>query len=108
MTDLGLSDEVVDQLRFVLKNFSQVEEVVLYGSRAKGTQRAGSDIDLTLIGPDLTLEIRNEIGRQLDDLSLPYNMIDLSICEHIQNPALLEHIGRVGIWLYKKDRGSNG
>lgn len=43
MTDLGLSDEVVDQLRFVLKNFSQVEEVVLYGSRAKGTQRAGFD-----------------------------------------------------------------
>ena len=49
----GLSDETVARIQAVLARFEAVEEAILYGSRAMGTQREGSDIDLTLKGDRL-------------------------------------------------------
>lgn len=68
----------------VFAQFSAVESAVLYGSRAKGTHRVGSDIDLTLMGASLTHDDLNQIAAALDDLLLPYT-IDLSIFAYIDN-----------------------
>jgi len=78
-----------------------VEEAILYGSRAKGNERPGSDIDLTLNGPNLNLQVINRISRELDDLLLPYT-IDLSVFRQISNSDLLDHIERVGQVFYRK------
>ncbi|MBN1378909.1 MAG: nucleotidyltransferase domain-containing protein [Gammaproteobacteria bacterium] len=77
-----------------------MEEVVLYGSRAKGTYRPGSDIDLTLKGPELNLRILNRISTELDDLLLPF-CFDLSIFTQVENADLFEHIQRVGLVIYQ-------
>ena len=97
----GLNAETIQKILAVLAVFPQVEEAVLYGSRAKGTYKNGSDIDLTLKGEHINLSTLNKISLQLDDLYLPYTF-DLSAYAHIDNPDLIDHIQRVVVTFYKK------
>ena len=101
----GLPERTIQKLCEVFSHYPEVEKVVLYGSRARGTYKNGSDIDLTLWGPELSHKVLSRIDTELDDLLLPY-MIDLSIFSQIGNPAMIQHIQREGISLYEKsDRG---
>lgn len=95
----GLPEATVARIQGVLAHFGEVEKAVLYGSRAKGNYRAGSDIDLTLYGPALNFDLLGAIASELDDLLLPYT-IDLSIFGQLDNPDLREHIERVGVVVF--------
>lgn len=98
----GLSDQALEKIQDVFTRYPQVEEAVLYGSRARGDYKNGSDIDLTLRGGDaLTHTILSRIANDLDDQLLPYT-IDLSIFKNIRNPEMVDQIKRVGVALYKK------
>jgi predicted nucleotidyltransferase len=97
----GLEQNSIDKIISIFKNYQQIEKVVLYGSRAKGNYKKGSDIDLTLFGKDLDLLIQHKIEIEIDDLLLPYS-IDLSIYSDISNMDLISHIDKVGKTLYKK------
>lgn len=101
----GLPDDAVAKIREVLATCPEVEKAVLYGSRAKGNHRNGSDIDLTLVGPRLTHRHLLRLGGDLDDLLLPWS-IDLSLLGEIRNPDLLEHIERVGLDFYARSEAS--
>ncbi|CAN5211404.1 nucleotidyltransferase domain-containing protein [soil metagenome] len=96
----GLDQDVLKHILTVFESFTEIEKVVLYGSRAKGNYRPGSDIDLTFKGK-VTLQILNAVANKLDDLLLPYQF-DLSIHSKIDSDSLLEHIERVGIVIYPK------
>jgi predicted nucleotidyltransferase len=95
----GLSPEILQKIRQVFERFEDIEEAILYGSRAKGNHKSGSDIDLTLKGGKLNLKVLNRISLDLDDLFLPYTF-DISIFHQIDNPDLIEHIQRVGEIFY--------
>ncbi|MHB8174731.1 MAG: nucleotidyltransferase domain-containing protein [Nitrospirota bacterium] len=97
----GLKEETIEKINAVLSGFPEVEKAILYGSRAKGNFKRGSDIDLTLTGPGLAFKTMLRIDNELDDLLLPYH-IDLSILEKISNPDLVEHITRVGVVFYER------
>lgn len=97
----GLKEEVVNKILHVFSSFPQIEEAILYGSRAKGNYKPGSDIDITIKGEKLTLKELNKISLDLDDLLLPYSF-DLSIYHHIKNPDLIGHIERIGKIIYSK------
>src|SRR4051812_12523180 len=97
----GLSERTVKKIRSVLASFPQIEKAVLYGSRAKGNYRTGSDIDLTLFGEELDHTLLTRIDNELDDLLLPYR-IDLSLFAHLTHPELIDHISRVGVDLYDR------
>jgi len=100
--EFGLSAQTLQKIRDVFANYPQVEEAVLYGSRARGDYKNGSDIDLTLRGGDaLTHTILSRIANDLDDQLLPYT-IDLSIFRNIRNPEMVAQIARVGVALYQK------
>ena len=100
----GLKKTTIEKIQSVFARYPQVEKAVLYGSRATGTYKNGSDIDLTLFGgDDLTLNILYHIMDDLDDLLLPY-IIDLSIFHHISDPDVVEHIQRVGLTFYEKGK----
>ena len=90
----GLKPEAIARINAVFACYPQVQRAILYGSRAKGTQQNGSDIDITLQGESLTLAQLLKIENELDDLLLPYK-IDLSLLDHIENPELIAHIQRV-------------
>jgi uncharacterized protein len=99
--DYGLKEKTVSAIKTVFGNYPELEKVILYGSRAKGNYKNGSDIDLTLIGNDLNLSLINKIELDLDDLFLPYTF-DISIMHQISNHNLIEHIKRVGKVFYQK------
>jgi predicted nucleotidyltransferase len=91
----GLKEETLIQIRNVISDFPEVEEVLIYGSRAKNNFRPGSDIDVTFKGNKLNLMIINKISLKIDDLLLPYKF-DISVFEHIDNNDLLKHIRLMG------------
>ena len=98
----GLSESTTGKIQAIFEQYPQIDSVIMYGSRAKGNYRKGSDIDLTIklkpgFAPDLNLHHR--LASQLDDLGLIYT-IDLSFYQQIENPDLIEHIDRVGIRFY--------
>ena len=97
----GLKEHTIQAIRSVFVLHPQVEQAILYGSRARGAYRNGSDIDLVLLGPDLDLATQFKIDTELDDLLPPYK-IDLSLHHHIANPDLLDHIARIGKVFWKK------
>lgn len=97
----GLSNDTLREICAVLSRYPQVEQAVLYGSRAKGNYKTGSDIDVTLRGRGLTLSVLFRILEELDDLFLPYTF-DLSIYEDIGDPDVVDHIRRVGVTIYTK------
>jgi predicted nucleotidyltransferase len=98
----GLSNSTIQKITTVLIRYSQIERVILYGSRAKGNFREGSDIDLAAVCPESTFTDLLKIHGELDDLLLPYN-IDFSIIHQIENPDLISHIERIGINFYLRD-----
>jgi predicted nucleotidyltransferase len=98
----GLPDTAIQSICTVLSRYPQVKRAVLYGSRAEGSHKNGSDIDLTLHGGvDLTLPVLYKILDNLDDLLLPYT-IDLSIFNDIEDPDVIAHIQRAGVTFYEK------
>jgi len=100
--NFGIPDEAVARICGVVSAHTSIEQVCVYGSRAKGNWREGSDIDLVMYGlPDK--DEYSRIAVELDDLMLPWK-IDLSYYSTIDNPALLEHIDRVGQVLYKRNK----
>ncbi len=97
----GLKEETVKKINHVFSQYPELEKVVLYGSRARGNFKNGSDIDLCFYGEALKLSILYKIDTALDDLLLPYTF-DLSIFKHIDNADLIDHIERVGIDFYQR------
>ena len=102
----GLS---IDNLRFIrqcLAKIPQIDKVLIYGSRAKGNYKTGSDIDLTLIGKNL--DLHNSVfplREMLEESNLPY-LFDISIFKDLKDPSFIEHILRVGKTFYLRDKES--
>lgn len=99
-TRFGLSEDDIARLWGVFERYPKIDQVLLYGSRAKGNYRPGSDIDLTLMG-EIDWPTFNQLTTELDDLLLPYQ-IDLSIYQHIDNDELKAHIQRHGQVMYAR------
>ena len=97
----GLQQRDIDAINGCFARFPQIERAIVYGSRAKGNYKNGSDIDLTIIG-DLDYTGLLKLENQVDDLLLPYT-VDISLYHHISNPDLVDHIRRVGVVFYTKE-----
>ncbi len=100
--NFGLRQETIKRINDVFAGYPLIERAVLYGSRAKGDFKNGSDIDLALVGQGFDISIQAKLRRDLDDLLLPYTL-DISILDQIGNPDLLEHIKRVGVIFYDRE-----
>jgi len=100
-TKFGLGFAIIDSIQAVFAAHPEVDEVILYGSRAKGNYKVGSDIDLTMKGEAVDFASLSTISQELYDLPIPYS-VDLSIFSNINNEALVQHIERVGQVFYRK------
>ena len=85
----GLSDIELNKLREFYARYEDIEEVILYGSRAKGNHKPFSDVDISLVGANLTRSRLNQIAFAIDD--------------KLTNMELVDHIRRVGISIFCKD-----
>lgn len=97
----GLSLPDQEKIRGVLRSFPEVEEAVIFGSRALGNFKKGSDIDLALKGPiDPSLMARLR-ARLEEELPLPY-FFDVVVYRDIASPDLKEHIDKYGLGFYRR------
>jgi predicted nucleotidyltransferase len=97
----GLPSETIETIHRILRQHRGVEQAIIYGSRAKGTDRAGSDIDLTLIGEQLSYEDLLQIMRELYESAIPYT-VDVSLFDDIEDTAVRQHIRRWGQVFYER------
>ena len=96
----GIYPKSYQEILMIFEDCLSIEEVVIYGSRAKGNYREGSDIDITLKG-EITKEDLNKLWHKLDDSFIPYKF-DISIFKDLKSESLIEHIQRVGKTFYKR------
>jgi predicted nucleotidyltransferase len=94
-TQFGLNEAVIKKLMTTFSRYPEIENVTIYGSRANGNYKPGSDIDVVLKGNELNTILLNRIEHDIDELNLPYQ-VDLSIFHQIDNEELLMHIKNIG------------
>ena len=100
----GIKTTTVAKIVDVLRAFPEVKRAILFGSRAKGTHRPGSDIDLALYGDGLDWRALGRIDDALDDLMLPYRFSLIALDERTDQ-AVAAHVRRVGSVLYEQALG---
>lgn len=94
----GLPEDVWQQMLNLFRQHKAIQRVTLFGSRALGTQRPGSDVDLALQG-DLSFAQVINLAGQLDALETLYSF-DVLHQNRLTNPALQDHIHRFGVVIY--------
>ena len=98
----GLRDTDLDYMLALFRREPAIEQVWLYGSRAKGTNRPGADVDLALIGEQITRQTVSRIHSVLDDESpIPY-FFDVIHWNIIANDKLKQEIQRTGQLIYQR------
>lgn len=100
--DFGLSERELATVQGIFSNFPVVKRVYVYGSRAKGDFKAGSDIDLAIMEPATDLRSRSKIQSMFDDSHLPMR-VDLVDFQSLESDSLKSHILRVGRCIYRTD-----
>jgi predicted nucleotidyltransferase len=98
MDNIGLNENVLNGINNVLRKYPQVTAAAIFGSRAKGTYKPCSDVDLTVFGVVDALDVERIIC-DLDDLPTAFTF-DVNGYELIKNPSLREHIDRTGVKIY--------
>jgi len=98
----GIYPESYREILKILEECNSIDEVIIYGSRAKGNYKEGSDIDLTLLG-NVTKEDFSKLWHTLDDSYIPYKF-DLSIYHELKSQNLIDHISRIGKVFYKRKK----
>ena len=91
----GLSDTVIKELQDIFRRHTNIEKVLIFGSRSKGTYRPGSDIDLAVIGKNIDYSQLLDILCEIDELELLYSIDLLDYPKKVGTP-LGDHIDRVG------------
>tara|TARA_R110002050_G_scaffold176775_1_gene309745 strand:- start:6269 stop:6592 length:324 start_codon:yes stop_codon:yes gene_type:complete len=96
----GISEPSFEVILNVFKDFPEIESAVLFGSRALGTFKKGSDIDIAIYGPNLTPQTSLSISSKLNESTpIPY-YIDIVAPKFLDSTSLIEHIKRVGKIIY--------
>ena len=98
--EIGLTDILIEKIQNVFSKYKEIESAIVFGSRAKGNYRNGSDIDIALKG-EISFDLRTKIALALDEIEIPFE-IDLKVFNTISNQELIEHINRVGVSIYVK------
>ena len=103
MSNSGLTDNDLDLIVSTVSACDAVQELLLFGSRAKGTFKRGSDVDLAVKSESLTYDQLAQIELELNEnLPLPYKF-DLVDYRTLDNPELKSHIDRVGVTLFHRE-----
>lgn len=102
MNRFGISEKSFRLLLETFAKYPQVEEVIIFGSRAKGNYKKGSDIDLAIKGEKSSASLAQNLGAYInEELPIPY-MVDVVDYCSLKHQELREHIDRVGVRFYKR------
>ncbi len=102
MKKFGLDEKVIEEIVKVIANYAEVEKAVIFGSRARGDYRDGSDIDIALFGNSLTHSINTNIFYEIDNLYIVYKVDLINFNSLEKEDKLKENILREGVEIYAK------
>ena len=98
----GLTEKDIELIRSAIAAHPEIEEIVVFGSRAMGNHKNGSDVDLAVKGSGVSLRTVSRLGAQLnEELPLPYQF-DVIDYTSIDSPALTKHIDSIGKVLFQR------
>ena len=98
----GIYDKSYSLILEALTNFPEIEKAVIFGSRAMGNNKKGSDIDIAIFGEKINFETTSRLHGQLNEvLSIPY-FTDVVNFNTIDNNELKKHILDKGIVFFRK------
>ncbi|NLK97139.1 nucleotidyltransferase domain-containing protein [Defluviitalea saccharophila] len=98
----GLKESDLEYIINVLGVFTEIEKAVIFGSRAKGNYKPGSDIDIAIFGDKITFDTLSKLHAMLEDEGpLPY-FFDIVDYTHSEHKELKNHIERVGQIIYQR------
>ena len=100
--NFGLRQNDLNEIIRTLKQFSNIEQAIIFGSRAKGNYKRGSDVDIAIKGKEINHETVSSISFQLNEESDTPYYFDIVHYENISENALIDHIGRVGKCIYSR------
>jgi len=104
--DLGLSQSDIDYIVKVISEFSEIEKATVFGSRAKGNFKPGSDVDIAIYGENITFDTISAVHSRLEEQGpLPY-FFDVVDYTHLNHKDLKEHIDRVGKVIFERENGT--
>ena len=96
----GLADDDLNWIIQRISSFTEIDKVILFGSRAKENYKRGSDIDIAIYGQKIDFHVVSHLQALLQEQShMPY-MVDVVDGTHLTHEALREHIDRVGQVIY--------
>jgi len=96
MNQYGIDETIWKQILTTCFGFSGVKRVILYGSRARGDYRQGSDIDIAIDAPKITSREFSQIWHAVDDLPIIYTF-DIVHLQALTNKPLLKAIHEDGV-----------
>lgn len=97
----GLSEKQLNEIIAILSTFTEIEEAILFGSRAIDTYKEASDVDIALKGDKVTASLAAKLKYQFEeDTYLPF-FFDFVAYTTITNEALKEHIDTKGVSIYR-------
>ncbi len=103
MIHSGLSLEDIQSIQAVLRQFPDIQNALLFGSRAKGNFKPASDVDIVLKG-NVSLDTLSKVSNLLNNyVQIPY-FFDVISYKAIENDNLRNHIDRVGISVYSLEK----
>ncbi len=104
MNAFGISDKSYQLILTALEKYPQVEEAIVFGSRAKGKYKKGSDIDLAIKGDQCNERVAANVNAYLnEELPVPYH-VDIVYYDGLEHAELKEHIDRIGKIFYQSNK----
>ncbi|ABR46965.1 DNA polymerase, beta domain protein region [Alkaliphilus metalliredigens QYMF] len=92
----GLKEDDLKYIINVIKDFDEIEKAVVFGSRAEGSYKRGSDVDIAIYGEGVSFDTISTLKAKLEEEGpLPY-FFDVVDYYNLENQDLKEHIDRVG------------
>lgn len=95
----GLNERDMKTIQSILLLFPEFKQIKLFGSRAKGSNKPGSDIDLAIMDEGINESRIMKLKEAFDESSLPYH-VDILHYPSLTQEALKEHINRVGVSIF--------
>ncbi|MCX7998542.1 MAG: nucleotidyltransferase domain-containing protein [Leptospiraceae bacterium] len=103
----GLKQEQLQEIVEFLSRYPQIEKAILFGSRALGTYKPSSDVDIAIFGEQADWKLASQLKLDIEEETyLPY-FFDIVSYNSIQEKNLKEEIDKKGVSIYERKKDSS-
>ena len=94
-----INDKLLEDLRYIFIKYSEIDKVILFGSRARGDNKVNSDVDLCIFGEGITHLVYAKVTMDIEELNTPLSFDVLNFNELSKN-ELIDNILSEGVDIY--------